>query len=160
MDLGIILIVMTIFVLAQVYFRFFTEASLTWSEELCRFLLIWMTFTGSAIALRRNEHIQIDNLPRRATHWRRTFILFIRGCLMIGFLFSMFYGSLSLMEITGFQQSPSMGISMTYVYVVIPLSSVLMVLLALVQLVKSFTPAKRRLHMEEVNGRIHEEMIQ
>ncbi|MBP1935004.1 TRAP transporter small permease [Ammoniphilus resinae] len=157
--LGLILIVMMVLILAQVYFRFFTESSLTWSEELSRFLMIWMTFLGSAVALRRNEHIQIDNLLKtnKLSNGARKGILILRGVLMIAFLVSMFYGTLTLMQITGFQKSPSMQISMTYVYAVIPISSLLMVIYAIRELVKSIRSRHRRFPIDD---RVQEEMIQ
>jgi len=160
--LGLILMIMTVLVLAQVYFRFFTEGSLTWSEELSRFLMIWMTFLGSVVALRRNEHIQIDNLikSKRVSNGVRTVILILRSCLMIGFLVSMFYGTLTLMQITGFQRSPSMGLSMTYVYAVIPISSLFMVIYALIDLIKNTRANNQPLSQKTADNTIQEEMVQ
>ena len=159
--LAIILMAITVLVLAQVYFRFFTEGSLTWSEELSRFLMIWMTFLGASVALRRNEHIQIDNLikAKRISDATRKGILIIRAILMIAFLVSMFYGTLTLMQITGFQKSPSMRLTMTYVYAVIPISSLLMVIYAFIELVKNLRSSQRRFPVQEVNDRVKEEMI-
>jgi len=47
-------------VLMQIGFRYFINSPLTWSEELTRYLFIWLCFTGWAIALRRGTHIRVQ----------------------------------------------------------------------------------------------------
>ncbi len=55
----------------EVICRYLIGKSLGWSEELLRYLLIWMTFLGSYLALKEDEHLRIsmffDRLPSR---WR------------------------------------------------------------------------------------------
>ena len=46
-------------VAAQVFFRYVLNQSLFWSEELARFLLVWLTFIGATVAYRRNAHPRI-----------------------------------------------------------------------------------------------------
>lgn len=45
---------------AQVFLRYALDAPLFWVEELCRFLLVYLTFLGSALAWGRRTHISID----------------------------------------------------------------------------------------------------
>ena len=54
---------------AQVVFRYVIGYSLYWSEELARYLFVWVSFLGSVVALERGVHIGMDvvvaKLPRR-----------------------------------------------------------------------------------------------
>ncbi len=52
-------------VLAQVFFRYVLNEPLIWSEELARYLFIWLCFLGWVIASRREEHILITALRDR-----------------------------------------------------------------------------------------------
>ena len=44
----------------QVFFRYVLNQSLFWSEELARFLLVWLTFLGATVAYRRRAHPGVD----------------------------------------------------------------------------------------------------
>ncbi len=52
-------------VLAQVFFRYLLNSPLVWSEELARYLFIWLCFTGWVIATRADHHIAIGILRQR-----------------------------------------------------------------------------------------------
>ena len=47
-------------VAAQVFFRYVLNHSLFWSEELARYILVWLTFLGATAAYRRGAHPRID----------------------------------------------------------------------------------------------------
>lgn len=50
---------MTILIFMQVIFRYVFKESLSWSEELARYLFIWLTFIGASIATREKTHINV-----------------------------------------------------------------------------------------------------
>jgi TRAP-type C4-dicarboxylate transport system permease small subunit len=56
---------MALIVATQVFFRYVLNQSLFWSEELARFLLVWLTFLGATVAYRRKAHPGIDVLYSR-----------------------------------------------------------------------------------------------
>ncbi len=53
---GVIVCVM----FAQVVFRYIFNNSLAWSEELIRFLFVWLTFLGGALAVKSKTHIAVE----------------------------------------------------------------------------------------------------
>ncbi len=65
---GLLFVLMCLLVLAQIVARKLDDP-LVWSEELARYIFIWVSFLGLAIAVRRNSHISIrllvDALPPR-----------------------------------------------------------------------------------------------
>lgn len=68
----------------QVVSRYVLNTPLFWSEELTRYLLIWMTMIGSAMALSKHEHFSITTFidcfslgGQKLMYYLRNFVLFI-----------------------------------------------------------------------------------
>jgi TRAP-type C4-dicarboxylate transport system permease small subunit len=76
----------------QVFFRYILNNSLSWSEEVVRFLFIWLTFLGAALNIRDKWHISVDFfvniLPKK---WREAMVLF-NSILLLLFLFFLTIG--------------------------------------------------------------------
>ncbi len=55
-------------VLVSVFFRYVLNSSLSWSDEVVRYLFVWFTLFGAAVTLREREHIRVEyfveKLPR------------------------------------------------------------------------------------------------
>ena len=103
-------------VAAQVIFRYVFNNSLTWVEELARYLFIWMIFLGAALALRDETHIRIDllinRLPVRISSILKAVnliltIVFIELAIVLGFI---------LVGRTANTQSPALSLPVNYVY--------------------------------------------
>jgi len=52
-------------VAVQVFSRYVLNYSLFWSEELARFLLVWLTFLGATVAYFHGAHASVDFVVRR-----------------------------------------------------------------------------------------------
>lgn len=59
--LGIIVVVMGV----QVFFRYVLNNSLIWAEELCRYLLVWISFLFLGLAFQRGEMVALKFVLRR-----------------------------------------------------------------------------------------------
>ena len=67
---GIALIILALLVLVvgiQIFARYVLNHSLFWSEELARYLFIYLVFLGAAIMLRKNRHIQVSFFTKSLT---------------------------------------------------------------------------------------------
>ena len=116
--------IMVIVIAYQVVLRYVFHASNAWSEELARYLFIYDVFIGSAIALRKNSHLQVDvflNLMKERTKYIYT----ILGIL---FLAVLFVYSISLCKISAVNITPGLKVSMAIPYACMPLGAVLMIL--------------------------------
>ena len=51
---------MLVIALTAVFFRYVMNHSLVWSDEVVRYLFVWFTLLGAAIALRDREHIRVE----------------------------------------------------------------------------------------------------
>lgn len=115
-------------VLWQVFTRFVLANPSSWTEELARFLLIWVSLLGAAYTHRIKGHIAIDVIANKFTgtarHYSRMFIQF---CVFLFALVAMVIGGLKLVNLTlslG-QVSAALQVKMGYVYLVIPVSGIL-----------------------------------
>lgn len=73
-------------VFLQFFTRYVLNDSMAWTEEIARYLLIWVTFIGAAIAVRRGTHISVEAvlhfIPARAAPVLR----FVIDVITVGFL--------------------------------------------------------------------------
>lgn len=113
-------------VLLQVVLRYVFRAPLMWVEEASIFLMIWMTFLGAGVALRRGAHVALTLLLQRLpAKISRT--LFVASCIIVlGFLFIVAWqGWLLAMSVD--ERSPALSVPMFWPYLIIPLGSGFMI---------------------------------
>ena len=102
--------------------------NLSWAQELCIYLFIWMAKFGAAYGVRTGIHVGVDVLVLRlAPERQRAVVLFGLAC---GMLFTAIVGALGAMFVweiaaTG-QVSADLGLPMWIVYLAVPLGSWLM----------------------------------
>jgi len=113
----------------QVVSRYVFGFSLEWSEELARFLFVWTVFLGSALIMGESGHLAVRLLPEKLSGtWAGISLdLFINACSYIFILLLIVQGG-KMTETMTFQTAPGLGISMSWVYAVLPLSGLLMIL--------------------------------
>jgi len=120
-----------------VVMRYVIHRPPAWSEELSRFLFIWMIMLGAVLVTREQSHIQItflvDLLPERL----RFLLSNLTRLLMIAFCWVMIQQGLKIYPIVAEASSPSFGISMGWLYLAIPVGGMLMGLYVLEWMVKS-----------------------
>ncbi|MEA3288384.1 MAG: TRAP transporter small permease [Candidatus Marinimicrobia bacterium] len=115
----------------QVITRFLMSTPSSYTEELARFLLIWIGVLGSSYALRTRAHLGIDLLSTKLEG--RAKGLLIIGIYLLVILFAlliMVIGGIRLVSLTFNldQISASLGIKMGYIYLVLPLSGSIMII--------------------------------
>jgi len=118
---------MAIFVLAQVLFRYVFRTAFMWTEEASIFLMIWMTFVGAGVAIRRRAHVAmtffVEKLPNRLSRW-----LFVLSSLAIlGFLAIVAWKGWFLSISAEAHSSPALGVPMFWPYLIIPIGMILMI---------------------------------
>ena len=140
-----LLVLMVVVVFLQVIFRFVLHASLPWSEELSRYILVWLSFLGAAIGVRKGAHIGVEvvvSLFPKTLKVAAT--LFVHAVSMVFFSLLIFYGW-RILGVVGRQLSPAMEWSMAIPYSAICVGGVLMLAYALEHAVDVAT-GKERTH--------------
>jgi len=107
-----------------------------WTEEVARFLLVWITFLASTLAFQRGRHIAVtfvvDALPGRLRQIARLAALLI----VLAFMITLIMIGYRYMQVQSFQKSASLRLSMTYVYAVMPICAAIMAWYALVDIIE------------------------
>jgi len=124
----LLLALMVIIVFANVVSRYYLQFSLAWSEEVARFMLVWLVFLGSFLAYIHDEHLGLDILVKKFPPLLRKITAVGANLLVIFALYAVMEGGY-LMMIANFDWlSPAAEIPQGYIYVVVPLSCGLMIL--------------------------------
>ena len=137
--LVIIMAVMVLNVLWQVASRFILGSPSSFTDELARYLMIWVGILGAAYVSGRNMHVAIDVLPTRLSPPMQKRLMFIVRVLIILFcLLAMVIGGSRLVYITYVlgQNSPALQVPLAVVYAVIPISGLLIIYYKLSDILK------------------------
>lgn len=127
---GIALIVMTVVLFINAVARYFADFAIIGSEELSRYLMVWMTFLGSYVLVRVQRHITVDVFARLvppAVARAVQMLCAIVGVITLGYVAYLGWELASFVMGTG-QMSSSLPIRRGWVYLAIPVGCGLMAL--------------------------------
>jgi TRAP-type C4-dicarboxylate transport system permease small subunit len=148
---GFLLAVMMTSIIVQVVLRGIFDVGLGWTEELARYTMIWLTYIGAIVSLRRGSHILIDLLVRRfSIRWQR-YIALVTHLLTLFFLFFLFKAGIRLNSspIIRNQRTPGMQIPTTVLYSVIPVCSMIMIIFVLVIIVELIIEIRNKINSQK-----------
>jgi TRAP-type transport system small permease protein len=128
--------VMTLIVFLQVVYRYALKQPLYWSEEVARYLFVWISIVGAALGLQKRGHFGLDLFCRMLPARGRRFMEFLIYLLMGLVVFVILVQGILLVEKTTLQDSPAMGISMGWAYACLPVGAALMAIHLLVMIIK------------------------
>jgi len=118
---------MLLVIFLQVVFRYVFHHSLTFSEELARYLFVYVVFFGTAVVARENGHIVMGVLTQKLKGKVAKYTKIIAYVCTLLFVSILFYQGIRMMMLTSYQLSPALRISMSYVYFAIPAASLIMI---------------------------------
>lgn len=122
--------------LLQIFFRYVLNSPLVWTEELCRYLFIWICFLGWTIALKQGSHIRINFIIERIP-WRfRKMILIVFQVLILFFLLQLTRLGVAMMQRSFSVPTITLFFSWAYVYLAAPVSAIIMFLYSLLHLLE------------------------
>lgn len=121
-------LIMTLLVIYQVLMRKVFNASPSWTEELARYATIWSTLIVVPALILQKGHIMLDYFVMLAPPKIRKVLEFITGLFALVLMATFLYGGVGMIQASiGITQvSPGARIPMWIVYIVLPLSGVLM----------------------------------
>jgi TRAP-type transport system small permease protein len=120
---------MVLLVFGNVVLRYAFASSITVSEELSRWLFIWITFLGAVVALQRHAHLGTDAFVAMLPHGGQRACRVLAGLLMLGTVTLLLQGAWTQMKINADVTAPSSGWPVSIVYAAPVLFSVLALLL-------------------------------
>lgn len=132
--LASLMVAMVVSVVWQVLSRYLFVVPAAWTEELARFLLIWIGMLGAAFAYRRGSHLGIDLLLAKVEGNSKILlgrVIHLSCLLFAGAVLLVGGGSLVAMTWELKQYSAAIGLPIALVYAVIPVSGFLICIFAL-----------------------------
>lgn len=146
--LVIMMAAMTAICFAQVVGRSLFHFSPAWMEESCRFLLIWCSFLGAAVILRKSGHACVSVLVTMLPFQIKRYIAIVVDVAMVVFCGVLTYQSAILVERYGYRLAETMNLSMAFVFLTFPVSFGLMLLYSLEEIVRLFVAPESVLRLQ------------
>lgn len=115
--IALCLALMVLMVFGNVVLRYAFNSGIAVSEELSRWLFVWLTFLGAIVALKEHGHLGTDMLVSRLPRAGKVLCLLASQVLMLGITVMLFLGSLAQTRINWEVQAPVTGAPMAVLYV-------------------------------------------
>ncbi len=113
----------------QVFGRYIYALSIPWTEELMRFMAIWLAMIGSSLTIRVDEHVSVDLLIGYVNNHKIKAGLFVLARLIcVVFLLIFLPASIKLILNTTSSMATSLPLPYSYIYTGIPIGIVMMLL--------------------------------
>jgi len=114
--IAILLATMVVLVFGNVVLRYAFNSGITMSEEMSRWLFVWLTFLGAIAALKEYGHLGTDMLLVKLPPAGQRICLIISNLLMLYVTWLLFQGSLEQAKINLDVEAPVSGASMAIFY--------------------------------------------
>ena len=110
------LALMVVLVFGNVVLRYAFNSGITVSEELSRWLFVWLTFVGAIVALRDHAHLGMDSIVARLPAWGKKASFIVSNVLMLYCVYLFLVGSWQQTIINLENMAPATGLSSGYFY--------------------------------------------
>lgn len=133
--LGLMLAIMIALVFLNVILRFFFNSGLVWSEELSRYVFVYVVYLGAIVAMKENSHLGVDtfikNIPEKLK-W----IFYVLGRLIIVAVMGiLFKGSLAMVIQSHSAKAAATGLPLSIVYGIGLITGGAIILIALLNII-------------------------
>lgn len=105
------LALMVVLVFGNVVLRYGFNSGITVSEELSRWLFVWLTFIGAVVAMREHAHLGMDSVVSRLPNWGKRACLIASQLLMLLCVYLFFRGAWDQTLINIDNRAPATGLS-------------------------------------------------
>ncbi|KGP90636.1 C4-dicarboxylate ABC transporter permease [Pontibacillus chungwhensis BH030062] len=123
---ALFLLIMVLLVFVKILTRVLFQSSFPWTEELSRYLMIWITFLGASIAFKYAAHIGFDLIVNKLPGMLKKIFQVISAIACLTFFILLIVKGYELCGRSMVQSSPALDLPMAYVYAIIPISGILM----------------------------------
>lgn len=127
---GSLLILMSLTTISNVLARYLFNNPLAWAEEFSRYAFIWVVFLGAVVCTKQGRHIVIDGLVLALPARPRAIVQALVDALTLGLMAVLVYYGWILTAFTT-QPTSTLKVPLSVVYVVVPLSALLIALRSL-----------------------------
>jgi TRAP-type C4-dicarboxylate transport system permease small subunit len=107
---------MALMVFVNVVMRYAFNSGFVMSDELSRYLFVWITFIGAVVTFRENSHMGIETFVMFLSRKGRVFCMILSNIMIIGCSMLLFWGAWKQFNINLSMRAPVTGMSMVWVY--------------------------------------------
>jgi TRAP-type C4-dicarboxylate transport system permease small subunit len=129
---GVLIVVFTSLMVIDVnmgvFCRYVLNSALSWTEELSRYLMVWVAYLGMSFAVRDNQHMGLYSIVEKFSPRVRSYIEFGNRIIVMIFLVIVFRYSADHLRVVKAQVSPSLEIPMFWPYLGVTVGVGLMML--------------------------------
>ena len=122
---------------AGVFTRYVLRAPLVWTDELGTILFLWLAMLGSVVAYRRDEHIRLSVLVRRASPRVSEILTAVSSVVTAIFVIELMPASISFFKQEEIDVTPALSIPQSYVVLSIIVGLALILVIALLRLAET-----------------------
>lgn len=140
---GLLTIIISIFLLSMValvflnvVLRYGFDSGITWSEEMARYLFVWIVFLGAIVAYKEKAHLGVDLLIGSLPPLGQKILYILVNLIVIGVLIIVIDGGLKMIEINKVSYGPATGIPLSVLYFAGTLAALVMILLSVIQTIR------------------------
>ncbi|RKX45688.1 MAG: TRAP transporter small permease [Verrucomicrobia bacterium] len=138
-----------------VFTRYVMGEQAKWTEELARFLLVWVSLLGGALAFGTKGHLGVDYFVGKLHPDARKLMAVIAHGIVLFFAGAIFlYGGGRVVAdaLAMEQMTPALGWKMGHVYLALPIAGIFMVLFTLENLLETIATPAANLHEADAVG--------
>jgi TRAP-type C4-dicarboxylate transport system permease small subunit len=146
--------VMTLIVWVQIFFRFILGGGIAWSEEIAKFLMVWMALLGSSVLFREGGHIAINYFISKFSFLR--YILMFHALLSAALFVLLIYYGIDYAEFGLKCISPASGIRRFWPYLSIPVGGGFLLIQAFARFIHLLFGDAKTIRAEEEARARHE----
>lgn len=130
---------MVLFVFLNVILRIFFNSGLTWSEELSRYLFVFVTYVGAISAMRVNGHLGVDTLISRVPRPLQMVMYVVSQLVIAALMCILVHGAGKMVLQNTESRTAALGISYALLYSVGIITGVSIAAMALANIVYAVT---------------------
>ena len=130
----IMMFTLFIFILLQILFRYFFNMPLKWTEELARYVFVWVSMMGWTYGSRYDTHIQVNIFSNLFPEKIKSLSFLFIQLLNIIFSLALGYYSIGLVKTGWVFKATTLPINFSLVYSVIPIVCVILIIYSIMKI--------------------------
>ena len=128
----------------QVFARQVLDQPSTWSEELAKYLFIWLGLFASSLVFGERGHIAVDFAVKKLPEKAQVVVsVVVQVCILAFTVLVLVWGGLRVVDLAWEQNLTGLPVNVGPLYLALPISGVLIALYTLYHLVRILTGAER-----------------
>lgn len=135
----IILAVMSILVFLNVVLRYGFNSSINITEEVSRYLFVWLSFLGAILAFSENQHVRVTVLVEKLSPLKQHLLRLVTDALMLFCCYLVFDGSLTQFKLNWENIAPISGIPTGVTFLASVVASAAIGLLLVLRIIANLT---------------------